>query len=122
MGDGAGGDRIAREAWEHHRQYLGPTHRTTLTQQVNVARRMMVTGQAGDAVAMLDGAVEGIADLEPANPVLLAHSRIALARALARSGDPGRARTVLDEVRPGLDELPEAVRRDFDQAATEAGA
>jgi len=121
LGEGEEGDRIAREALEHHRRAFGPRHSTTLSQQVNVARRMTATGQAPAAVPMLRDALDGIERLDPKSARLAIQTRIALALAMARADQREAADSVLEPLRPEIDTLPAPIVRAFRQAEEEIG-
>ncbi|MBT8403025.1 MAG: serine/threonine-protein kinase, partial [Gemmatimonadetes bacterium] len=121
LGDGEAGDRVAREALDHFRRTLGPTHSSTLSQQVNVARRMTVTGDPAGAVPLLREAAAGMETLDPTPVPVLAQTRIALALALLRSGEPSEAVDLLDALRPNLESLPTVVQRQFEQVEAEVG-
>jgi serine/threonine-protein kinase len=121
LGDGENGDRAAREALDHFRRTRGPDHSLTLSQQVNVARRMTVTGDPAGAVPLLREAAAGMEALDPTPVPVLAQTRIALALALLRSGEPGEAGDLLEALRPDLESLPPVVQRQFEQVEAEAG-
>ncbi len=120
-GDEAAGDRVALEALRQLRAAFGPRHRFTLTQQAGVARRLVATGSADEAVPLLREAVDGFEALEPPNPPVLAQTRASLAWALARIGERDEAASLLDVIRPDLDSLPAAVRQQFEQAEAAVG-
>ena len=119
LGQAEAGDRVAREAWEHHLRVLGPDNVYTLVQQVNLARRLTLTGAEDEAVALLGEAAAGVDGLDPPQPGLGFQARISLARALARTGRVEAADSILEAVRPQLGEVSASLASGFEQIARE---
>jgi serine/threonine-protein kinase len=119
LGHFAEGDRLAREAWNHHVRVLGRANVYTLVAQVNMARRLAVTGAAAEAVELLSEAAAGVDRLDPPQPGLGFQARISLARALARTGRVETADSILEAVRPRLDEVSATLARSYEQIAQE---
>lgn len=113
------GDAMARRALEHHRRVLGADHPTTLSQQVNVAMRLLATGRPVEALPILREAETGIGRLEPGRDLLAFQTRVALARAFAGSGQRAEADSLLTTLGDALDDLPESAAQLLERARAE---
>jgi serine/threonine-protein kinase len=119
LGQAEEGDRLAREAWDHHMRVLGRDHVYTLIAQVNMARRLTVTGGVAEAIDLLSEAAAGVDRLDPPQPGLGFQARISLALALARTGQVAQADSILEAVRPLLGEVSASLARGFEQISQE---
>ncbi len=93
--------------WQEH---LGPDHRNLAYPLTGLGQVQVATGQARAAVTTLERALR-IREREEPDPLLVAETRFALARALWETGERARATTQASQARAALAALPRAAAK-----------